>query len=284
MRMRKTAGRWGWRIAIISLVASTNPAEAQDRDTPKGSLGRDVVVQGDRLPSIKAPPPPGITVESDRIVNRTLDEKAQMFIRCAPFFPPKILRRAIDGPLNRPTTLLAMDSFIRANQACWPDMPSPPLPPPPSLASCWQVYTVTGLPVCRSNYDRGALLEAAIARFAPDAALTAPEVDDPIAIARLEAREKARLLFAYSDEKIRAQATQCLVRAEPDETTRMVHAHGDAALQTQYVYRILERAKHCLGNPERINVEPLYFRYVLTDAFYRWVVAVRGVDSLLPAA
>jgi len=276
-------GIWGRGIAIISLVAAT-PGAAQERDTPQGSPGRDVVVRGERLPETNAPPPPGITVQSDRIVNRTLDEKAQMFVRCAPLFPPKVLRRAIDGQPNRPTTLLAMDSFIRANQACWPDMPSPPLPPPPDLASCWQVYTVTGPPVCRSSYDRGAVLEAAIARFAPDAALTAQEVDDPAANARLEAREKQRLLFAYSDEKIRAQVTQCLVRAEPEETTRMVHAHGNAALQTQYVYRILDRAKHCLGNPERIEVEPLFFRYALTDAFYRWVVAVRDVDSLLPAA
>ncbi|WP_341507132.1 hypothetical protein [Sphingomonas sp. 2378] len=277
-------GIWSRGIAILSLVVAAIPGAAQDRDSPKGSPGRDVVVQGERLPSPQAPPPPGITVQSDRIVNRTLDEKAQMFVRCAPFFPPKVLRRAIDGQPNRPTTLLAMDSFIRANQACWPDMPSPPLPPPPDLASCWQVYTVTGLPVCRSNYDRGAVLEAAIARFAPDAALTAQEVDEPAAIARLEAREKQRLLFAYMDEKIRAQVTQCLVRAEPEETTRMVRAHGDAALQTQYVYRILDRARHCLGNPERIEVEPLFFRYALTDAFYRWVVAVRDVDSLLPAA
>ncbi len=62
----------------------------------------------------------------------------------------------------------------------------------------------------------------------------------------------------------------------------MVRAHGHPALQTQYVYRILDQGRHCLGRQGPIEVEPLYFRYALTDAFYRWVVAARGVDTLLP--
>lgn len=281
MRMRLFLKLSAWSICVLTLTNLSAVAQNSPATAPK-EQNREIVVEADRLPPRKAPPPPGITIQSDRQVNRVLDEKAQMFVRCAPFFPPKILRRVIDGQPNTPKALLAMDSFIRANMACWPDLPAAPTPPPPTLASCWQAYTVADIPVCRSNYDRGAILEAAIMRFAPDAKLTVQDVDDLAVMARLKVSEEIRLQHAYSDERVRAHVAQCLARSEPDETTRLVHAHGDALLQTQYVYRILDHAKHCLGNPERVEVEPLYFRYVLIDAFYRWVVAARHVDTLFP--
>ena len=275
-------GSMEWGLVAVMMAAVPSIGAVQDHDRPTPVQGREVVVEAERLPPTNAPPPPGIAIQPDRLTNRILDEKAQMFVRCARFFPVKLLHRVIDGKPNSPGPLFAMDGFIRANMACWPDLPRSPIPAPPDLASCWPATTSMGLPVCRSVYDRGAVLEEAIARFAPDAELTTRQVDDPAVQARLEAMEANRLSLAYPDERLRARALQCLVRSEPENTTRMVRAHGHPALQTQYVYRILDQGRHCLGRQGAIEVEPLYFRYALTDAFYRWVVAARGVDTLLP--
>ena len=41
-------------------------------------------------------------------------------------------------------------------------------------------------------------------------------------------------------------------------------------------------AHQCVGYAKRMDVPPDLFRAYISDAVYRWVVAARGVDSLIP--
>ncbi len=82
--MRMEAMEWGLAAVMMAAVPSTRAV--QDHDRPVPAQGREVVVEAERLPPTDAPPPPGITIQPDRLTNRILDDKAQMFVRCARFF------------------------------------------------------------------------------------------------------------------------------------------------------------------------------------------------------
>lgn len=249
---------------------------------PLQTTGQEVVVEGERLPDLNAPPPPGIKKTGNTIVVGQVDDHSQIFQRCVKFVPSDALRGVVDGQPNSPKHEYSLDRFIRMNVACYPGAQQPP-PESPGYSYCRAVIGNDRLPICRNVYDRGAIIAGALAHFAPDAALTQSDVADKAVQNRLDQREAIRLALALPADKARMQIAECLVMSQPETVTKLFQARDTPALQVQYVYRILDRGKVCLGGIKPIRIEPLYFRYVLTEAFYRWVLAARNIDTVIPA-
>lgn len=263
-------------VAMGLLTSGASIAQVQH------ATGQEVVVEGERLPDTKTPPPPGIKRQGNTLAVAQIDDQSRMFQRCVKFVPSDTLREVVDGRPNSPQHEFSLDRFIRINVACYPGAQQPP-PEVPGYSYCRSVIGNDRLPICRSYYDRGAIIEGAVAHFAPDATLTVKDVADKDVQKRLDTREATRLALALPADKVRMQIAECLVMSQPELVTKMFQARKTPALQVQYVYRIMDRGKICLGGVKPARVEPLYFRYVLTEAFYRWVLAARNVDTLIPA-
>ena len=184
---------------------------------------------------------------------------------------------------------LALDHIIRSHAACYPQYSRPP-PLPPALGDCHPRRVedtfddaFPPLLTCAALYDRGALLGAAIERYAPDFSLDRSDVTDAAVQARLDAREIPRNRLRLDSDGFYFRVAICMVRLQPGLATALVRNYGDPQFQAEIGQLILVRAKACLGNPKRIKVEPRQFAIYITDAAYRWEVAARGAESLLPA-
>lgn len=272
------AGLFGWGLyALIALniqIASKSATEA--------AKTQEVVVEGERLPDVDEPPPEGIKKQGNTLAVAQVDDQSRIFQRCVKFVPSDTLRNIVDGRPNSAPHEYSLDRFIRLNATCYPSAQNP-APEEPGYSFCRAVTGNDRLPICRVYYDRGAIIAGALAAFAPDAGLAPSDVADRAVQRRLDEREAKRLALALPADRVRMQIAECLVMSQPIETTRLVRAHENPELQVQYVYRILDRGKVCLGGISPIRIEPLYFRYVMTEAFYRWVVAARNVDTLIPS-
>lgn len=83
----------------------------------------------------------------------------------------------IDGEMNSAPQTYARDRIIRANASCYSDLPFASAPP--QLGACNPVAQFD-IVTCRNLYDRGALQEEAMARYAPHAALSEAEMNNPV--------------------------------------------------------------------------------------------------------
>lgn len=286
--------------SLLTFAALTfaNPASARQRDTPETAdaaapeqqdtaTSREIIVEAIRSEQHNINK---ILVPVPSIVGfKRLSEHAQFFARCMKKPDLGLLHAIIDGVPNSPSSKTALDRIIRSHQGCYPGYPSP-APDAPYLGDCnprrVEDSVDNRMPTllsCAAVYDRGALMEAAIARYAPDFSLTAEEVNDPAVQARLDTREIPRNRYRLPADRHYFEAAICMVRLQPDLATDLVQNYGDAGFQAQIGQLILVRAKQCVGSPKHIKVEPGQFAIYVTDAAYRWEIAARGVDSLLPA-
>jgi hypothetical protein len=221
---------------------------------------------------------------------KRLSEHSQFFARCVKNPRLDRLRAVIDGAPNTPSFERALDTIIRMNPGCYPGYPSFSSPPPafgacnPRRVEDSLDARMPTLTTCAAPYDRGALLQAAIARYVPDFSLSSAEVSDPAVQARFDAREIPRNRYRLDADHFYFEVAVCMVRLEPGLATELVRSYGDAQFQSQIGQLILVRAKACVGNADHVRVEPRQFALYITDAAYRWEVAARGVESLLPAA
>lgn len=262
-----------------TVVQDKGPVEAKDgkvQTKEKNGQSGEVVVQGNK--DRDAPPPPGITTIVNGNSFTAVNQKSSQFAKCATNVNFETLGPLIDGDMNSPTQTFALDRIIRNNASCYSDMPYATHPPQLGECNAVGVFDVT---ICRNMYDRGALMEAAIARFAPDATLSTAEVNDPAVQQRLNLREAGRNAKRIPVDRFLFQVGICMTRLQPELVTRIFQAHGDDALQNALTMKVLDGARPCIGGAKKVKMEPTQLRYYLIDAFYRWVVAARDVGTLL---
>jgi hypothetical protein len=263
--------------------AGTTPQRtAEQQAAEQQAPSRDIVVQALRrehrnIDEMIAPLPSVVAFKK-------VSEYSQFFAHCVKHPRLDRLHAIIDGEPNTPSYKLALDKIVRAHAGCYPQLPWP-MPNPPFFGDCNPriIDHDWGRTTCMAIYDRGALLQAAIDRYAPGFSLTAAEVNDPAVQARLDAREVPRNRHRLDTDRFYFEVAICMVRLEPGLATELVRSYGDAHFQSQIGQLILLRAKKCVGNADHVKVEPRQFAIYITDAAYRWEVAARGVDSLLPA-
>lgn len=264
-------------LALVSIA----PAVAQDQNSRRAEQAKpgDIVITGERLPeptfTVRHPMTPAIGTIL------TINERSERFARCAKKIDLTLLRRIVDGPVHTPRMDYSVDRAIRTNIGCYSDsyMPSQP---EPWYGQC-NAITVSGMiGVCRSIYDRAAIVAEAVYRYAADIELVPEHMINPIIRKRLQELELLRYRHADVRAKQAAQLALCVVAHQPARATRLVRMHGNPNRQTRLAAEMLAYSSACTGETKSFTVEPLMLRAGLVDAFYRWAVAAKGVPSLLP--
>ena len=265
-------------------ITSVSPSKAQDQASTRRSVPTapsDIVVTAERLPAptftVKHPLPAAMRAIAD------VNERSERFARCAKKIDPGLLRRIVDEPVHTSRMDYSVDRAIRTNIGCYSDSYQPQTSEP-FYGVCNPVGAPGGVGVCRAPYDRAAIIAEAIYRHTADIELVPEHTANRAIQQRLKRAELLRYRLADLIERQATQMALCVVALQPARATKLVRAHGDTPTQLQIAAQMLAYASPCTGATKSFTIEPLHLRASLIDAFYRWAVAAKGVQSLLPPA
>lgn len=211
---------------------------------------------------------------------QSIVEKSTLFTRCMKDPPLDVIRKIIDGPPHQSDTVFALDWLIRSHSARYPGYQRPQ-PDVPAFGACNPQIVSNFLVQCRAPFDRGALLDQALRRYAPDISLTAAQTNNRAIQARYDAREVPRNRLRRADDKLFFEIATCMVRIAPRLSSALANERDDSERQERLAQAVVEKARLCIGGG-KLKVSPAMFRIYITDAVYRWAVAARNVASLLP--
>lgn len=246
-------------------IAVTAPA------LPTADSTDDVIVRALKIPREKLP------VQVHWNLNTAMgsaieQDSSAFFMRCAfKSIDPARLGRAIDGPPNYASTRFAASMIIMTHAGCYRPGASP-----------LQKVSINQVEVPVDLIDRGMLFQQTLALYAPDATLTLAQTYDPAITQRLFDSEAIRNRYRLPNDAGGFKIAMCLVQRQPKLAARFVQAKTEMSLQRGLVQTLLVEGRACLGGVKRITVDPAFLRAYIAEAFYRWVVAARGVDSLIP--
>lgn len=256
-----------------TLTQSTPGASKQPSD--------DIVVTG--LPDIDDP--------KSAVTHRTLGSQrtgggpqqsgavfalAERFTKCA--IKPGMtdvadLRAAIDGVINSPRQSFGQSQFIEKHATCAQDTFAAKHFGNASAAGGYD----------SSYYDRGAMVLRIVQLFAPDLTLTKDQTSDADVQARFNLREVDLAKFRLPTDRRFFEMAVCQVRLAPELAVRLLHASSyDEIVRTEAA--IVNSTPDCTGHAKKVFFDFAQFRFYIADAVYRWAVAAKGVDTLIPAA
>ncbi|KQR87828.1 hypothetical protein [Sphingomonas sp. Leaf343] len=275
--------------AVAGLVLFASPAAAQTdpvrppaTDLPKQpdtEPAKDIIVEGTR--DLNADPPVSSkTLNSGRLGagslrSRRTYEMADRFARCSirsDMNNKAALRQALDGAINGAKQKFWQGRFIGLNASCALDT---------RMALEYGVATIDDA-YDTSYYDRGVMFLRALGAFAPDLELTKAQTSDPKVQARFNARETPLARFRLPVDMRYFEIAICLVRLQPEQSVRLIRTEGIEAVN-RLEGAIVNATPICTGGAKKVYFDPAQFRMYIADAVYRWAVAARGVDSLIPA-
>lgn len=277
------------QIFIIALAAIQQTPTPAAPDMPRVQHpapppSNDIVVTG--LKDIESPGSlvTHATLGSSRngrgaVASRTAFAMADRFARCAVSRGANTerLREALDGRIHGARQAFAQARLIQTNATCTTD-PSAVQ----GIVDPRAVTTTFADGYDGTYYDRGALFIRALRVFAPDLRLTAEQTGNPAVQARFNARETSLARFRLPVDMRYFETAVCLVRVQPGLAVELVRADKPNAI-ARLEAAIVNRGKVCVGGARRVYFDPTQFRFYIADAVYRWAVAVKGVDSLIPA-
>ena len=263
-----------FRVALLAaLSAATVPVAAQKADVPAilpdASSGDDIIVTALRIPRERLPTGVYWNYQS-MLPSKIARENAQMFFRCAlKTSRLKSMRMVVDGEPNSAKARFAQGWIKTTHRGCYQ-------------------YTAPAMPetiadVGESILDRGVIVESVLKSYAPDAALTPSITSDAAVQSRFQQREGLRNRLRLPNDRDALVFASCLVRQQPVLATRLFQSEPGSLLERGLIQTIIVQGRECVGHASRVTVEPSLVRVYIMDAFYRWVVAARGVESLIPA-
>ena len=273
-------------LRIFSLVLASSismvtlPLSAQSDDA---AAAGDIVVEGT---TVDGDPP--IKTEDDGVfgtVSRQLASEADRFSRCADMPRPSLLRRIVDGHPETGETRKALDQHIMRNQGCYGGMfLMPPYPDPPYYGKCNPHPLPDGRSICRSHYDRGAIYEQVLRKYAADLTFDRAATFDPVVRAEFMSREEERNQFRRESADYFWFAA-CAVQLSPEYALQMLEEEPGSEREVRYQSLMISEALPCFEGRKvtDVTVDRSQFRAFVAEAAYSWAVAVMRVDSLLPA-
>ncbi|WP_315762204.1 hypothetical protein [Sphingomonas sp. Y38-1Y] len=131
---------------------------------------------------------------------------------------------------------------------------------------------------------RGAVLIAVLQRYAPDLRLDAKTLHEPAVVRRFVAREEPRAKLRIPMDLRYFKVTTCLVQQQPEAAIAIVYGEVGAPDRRMRIARLIDRARGCVGGAKRVGFDPIQFRVYLADSLYRWTVAAKAVETLVPIA
>lgn len=283
--------------AILAVIAAqTMPAARAPAQTP------DVIVEGQRdIPRRPVNPDTKLVTGSPGgLSHRKIYDNSQRVARCIMRQSRDLIRTAIDGTVNSYEQRRAMGDLIERTAFCNSN---------PNIvrqaralgaggnAMTWVLTDVDPVQVVGENnpqteaslkgvsvYDRGALMEQVLSEWVRDLNLSRRQTYDRAVQQRFDAlevprnRERTDLDFKYFATVV------CMVRMEPALAVAMLRAPAGSVAQNRAQANIIDRARPCVGNARKVKIDGVQFRAYVADAVYRWTVAARGVDTLIPKA
>ncbi|RYD88014.1 MAG: hypothetical protein EOP61_34415 [Sphingomonadales bacterium] len=294
--------------ALLGCAFATPAARAQDgRQQPAqgapAATPQDggIIVSGRLGEKSKLSPLPG----SVNKVSRDVATDAHQFVRCLDGIPANLRRPIVEGHVRDPDTQEALDKLILTNTACYPRLFRPMLhmtsgyygacnpaqagirsgqtnaeASAHELAASIQV----DMSICRSTYDRGAIIEDTFLTQAPHFMLMRADTLDREVVDRFRARETQRGKHRSPMDRRYYDTVSCMVQLEPEASVRLIRAAPGSERETQLRMQILERTGLCTGNAKNVRVDPPQFRTYIADAVYHWALAAKNVETLIPAA
>jgi hypothetical protein len=258
----------------VAIPVAAHNVEAP-ADLPDASSADEIIVTALKIPREKLPTGVYWSYQS-RLLSKIARENAQMFYRCAlRSSAVKSIRMVVDGEPNNAKTRFAQGWIRETNRGCYP---------PTGLAgNTGPSEANTILDAGRSVLDRGVIVETVLKTYVPDAALTPTITSDPAVQSRFKQREGFRNRLRLPVDRDALILATCLVREQPVLATRLFHAEPGSLLERGLIQTIIVEGRGCIGDASRVTVDPSFMRVYIMDAFYRWVVAARGVESLIPA-
>lgn len=266
-------------FAILALLsAPATAAFAQNAANPVGA--KDVVVDGVKPVPKNAPTKP--TEDYANALGRTsVREKSEMFVRCAKELDLDLVGAAIDSPMNTSAEKYALGRVLTSHYACYPGADATFSADPNTLGDCNLTRISATFYDCRAPYDRGAILETAMRRYAPELSLSEKDTNSPLVKARFNAREGPLNRFRLGPDFQYFQVAVCMVRLQPRLSVALFHTEAGSRAASDIEATMLLKARRCVGDARKVKYDTSELRLYLMDALYRWVVAARGVKTLI---
>lgn len=294
--------RWIMLPFALALAAPALAQEAQIEETSadgeETGTDDDIIVDGVRLRE-----PEDLPVSVGRPtdfgpVTRRLSADAEMFSRCAgrPRLP--LLHRIVDGRPETGETQKALHQHLVRNSGCLMHLPTP-LPESPYFGICNPVFVdhSRNVPdaraplrgnlavyrsVCRADFDRGFIYEAALRQYAPDLRLSRSNTFDHATRERFRAREEIRNGARSGDAADIFYAAACMVQIRPEYALALLQEEPGSPAEGRLQAMMISDGSACVGSPAEVRVDPRHFRAFVAEAVYSWAVAVKRTDSLVP--
>lgn len=181
------------------------------------------------------------------------------------------LRRTLDGIIDGASQRFAQSRFVQIKSTCAQD----------AAFATQTGFATAANGVDTSYYDRGALFIRAVQVFAPGLDLTAAQTGDRAVQARFNAREIPLAAARLPTDREYFEMAVCFVRVQPEASVDLVMLDDpDRVARTEA--RIVNGARECAGGAREVVFDAAQLRAYVADAVYRWTVAARGVDTLIP--
>lgn len=294
------------KLGILgALLGLAPPALAQstssqgDSSSSAQSSKRDVEVIGKRLQekqptTVRQGVPPAAALQ-----NRTIYDQSEQMARCAVNRPVDKIRAVVDGVVNSAPQRAAVVDMLRSTITCnaQPGIIADLTPVSGGISgvaggadggssdggtagNLFEKFRSQG---GTSIYDRGAILIEAIRAYAPDISLTKEETLDASVQQRFNEREGPRNRFREPADYRYFEIAVCMVRMQPELSVMLLDFKANKRESSDIQSRLINGARRCVGNAKTVKVDATQFRLYIADALYRWVVAARGVDTLIVA-
>lgn len=217
------------------------------------------------------------------LASRTASADAHRFVRCIRQAPASLLRPIVEGHARDPQTHSALDRVIRSNAGCYQGYDASPTSTNDYYGQCNPII-VNDQALCRSVYDRGALIEDAFETYAPKFMLMPADTRSPAVVGRFTAREEARGKFRSPMDRKFYDTVACMVRLQPERATRLLRAEPGLDREARLRDEIIVRTRDVCAHTSRVKVDGFQFRAYLADALYHWTLAAKNVETLVPAS
>ncbi|MGR6330480.1 hypothetical protein ACU5AX_15570 [Sphingomonas sp. XXL09] len=181
------------------------------------------------------------------------------------------LRAALDGVINSTRQSFGQSQYIQKHATCAQD----------SFGALHFGRASNSFFYDTSYYDRGAMFLRAIAVFAPGLTLTTAQTADADVQARFNLRENELAKFRLPADRRYFEMAVCQVRLQPVLALQLIRSGAYKEIR-RLEANIVNATPICTSNAKHVYFDGFQFRFYIADAVYRWAVAAKGVDSLIP--
>lgn len=268
-------------LALAASHAVQERTASPPPPSPNDIIVRDRLARPDRPVTVTAPPPTLTGRDPDK--SATYADAARRAALCAVkgrLTRLSLLREVVDGTLPSAAQARAQRWLVRQTAACGEGAAIAQL----DGGGFVTVSTGYNAPELFLNLlRRGEFVAQALIAFAPGDPPTREQLADPAVQQRFVDRESSAARKRQPQDLAYFRVAICMVREQPALAARLVRTDPVTTSTTAIQAHLVENARGCVGHVERVVVDPYEFRSYIADALYRWTVAARGVDTLIPA-